>query len=174
MTAGSADHFKPLTRGKTTDTVRRVVAACTAADAVSSAYDVPRGVFSTCFPVEPNALRFDKRPDAPPSDAPPCPKCGYDLTGLPRDGRCPECGEPFDKERLAERADTLSARHAQMDRRLTQTRTAVLGLVTALLFVVSLAGLAAQGGSAVYGVALVVGCVMALATLTSYVYQRPK
>lgn len=28
-----------------------------------------------------------------------CPKCEYLLRGLP-DGRCPECGEPFERERL--------------------------------------------------------------------------
>ena len=27
----------------------------------------------------------------------PCRKCGYDLMGLPRIGRCPECGNEFDK-----------------------------------------------------------------------------
>ena len=25
-----------------------------------------------------------------------CNRCGYDLTGLSRDGRCPECGQSYD------------------------------------------------------------------------------
>ncbi len=28
-----------------------------------------------------------------------CPRCGYDLRGLP-EPRCPECGEPFDPAEL--------------------------------------------------------------------------
>jgi len=30
-----------------------------------------------------------------PSNRPYCAECGYDLTGLPSDGLCPECGQPF-------------------------------------------------------------------------------
>ncbi len=26
-----------------------------------------------------------------------CHNCGYDLMGLPNRGKCPECGEPYDK-----------------------------------------------------------------------------
>ena len=48
------------------------------------------------------------RDDAPTS----CVNCGYDLQGLPLQGRCPECGQPFDiasgrglKSPLSERAE---------------------------------------------------------------------
>ncbi len=30
-----------------------------------------------------------------PSNRPYCAECGYELTGLPLDGICPECGQPF-------------------------------------------------------------------------------
>ncbi len=30
-----------------------------------------------------------------PSNRPYCAECGYELTGLPSDGQCPECGQPF-------------------------------------------------------------------------------
>lgn len=32
----------------------------------------------------------------PVSDPPQCPGCGYDLTGLARQGQCPECGRRYD------------------------------------------------------------------------------
>lgn len=32
-----------------------------------------------------------------PIDSPQCAKCGYDLTGLPERGGCPECGQPFNQ-----------------------------------------------------------------------------
>lgn len=31
-----------------------------------------------------------------------CPECGYDLSRLPEQGECPECGAPFTTESLAE------------------------------------------------------------------------
>ena len=36
-----------------------------------------------------------------------CPSCEYDLTGL-REHRCPECGEPFDPDRLRENAIVMA------------------------------------------------------------------
>lgn len=30
---------------------------------------------------------------------PECRKCGYDLTGMPNDGKCPECGLPYNVRR---------------------------------------------------------------------------
>lgn len=30
-----------------------------------------------------------------PSNCPHCDACGYELTGLPPDGACPECGTPY-------------------------------------------------------------------------------
>ncbi len=31
-----------------------------------------------------------------------CPRCGFSLSGLPKDGICPECGTPFSQERLTQ------------------------------------------------------------------------
>ena len=41
-------------------------------------------------------LRFSgaRRPRVPIARAPTCEACGYNLTGIPLEGRCPECGEP--------------------------------------------------------------------------------
>src|SRR5690242_21157814 len=29
-----------------------------------------------------------------------CPRCDYDLRGLPPEGTCPECGRPYDRETI--------------------------------------------------------------------------
>jgi RNA polymerase subunit RPABC4/transcription elongation factor Spt4 len=36
------------------------------------------------------------------SDGRLCPRCHYNLTGLTDEGHCPECGEPYSPDRLAE------------------------------------------------------------------------
>ena len=33
-----------------------------------------------------------------PSNRPYCNECGYELTGSPSEGRCPECGAPFRRD----------------------------------------------------------------------------
>lgn len=35
------------------------------------------------------------------SDGMLCPRCHYDLAGLSDEGQCPECAEPYSKDRLA-------------------------------------------------------------------------
>ncbi len=44
-------------------------------------------------------MKIEPRADwlAPGQHLPSCLRCGYSLRGLPENGRCPECGGPFDK-----------------------------------------------------------------------------
>lgn len=48
------------------------------------------------------------------TSAPHCTYCGYDLTGLPDDHRCPECGEVFSlAECLVYQKDPIGYRRAK-------------------------------------------------------------
>ena len=112
-------------------------------------------------------------PPVNPIDVPPCPSCGYDLTGLPQRGRCPECGEPFDQARLTRRvqADPDTRRR---QRRARQIRTASLAALAVVLVGIGLGALASDPQAIVAGGAAVgLGAVTGLGAYGSYRYHGP-
>lgn len=60
---------------------------------------------------------------------PHCAKCGYELSGLPMRGRCPECGQVFDQIRHigTRMPDTPEDRGSRFMRRLGQGFLVVAG-----------------------------------------------
>ena len=99
-----------------------------------------------------------------------CRKCDYDLTGLQRAGRCPECGEAYDADGgygLRRTTDGI-ARGERLARRL---RT--LAFVAAVLVLLTCSGIAMAGGKqTVMLTMLVFALVAVLCAITSYLYER--
>ena len=54
-----------------------------------------------------------------------CHHCGYDLMGLPNQGRCPECGEVYDKHSLYRAA---KAKEPAFVRHITSITLAIISL----------------------------------------------
>ena len=68
----------------------------------------------------------------------PCRACGYDLFGLPRDGRCPECGTPITQD---EETSLATADPAWRSAVATGCRMDLWGLVAAAAVAVPMVGL---------------------------------
>ena len=68
----------------------------------------------------------------------PCRACGYDLFGLPRDGRCPECGTPITEDEETSLAQADPAWRAAVA---TGCRMDLWGLVAAAAVAVPMVGL---------------------------------
>ena len=104
----------------------------------------------------------------------PCSACGYDLSGLPPRGRCPECGQAFNMltgEGVADaRARGKAARSLDFAARLRTLTFAFFAVAT----------LAAGGVGALFAanpyrplaLAAVVGAVFVMAAVTSYLYEN--
>lgn len=104
-----------------------------------------------------------------------CGKCGYDLAGVNRlQGACPECGNYFDvmSGKGLESDHEHSARH-KMDRLLARARTVAIGAFT--LIVLALGMVASRIAVNPYrplAIAGLIALVGALATVTSFLYER--
>lgn len=102
-------------------------------------------------------------------DTPICARCGYDLVGIGDIGRCPECGSPFNLNtgegmRHQGNAEVYSI---WLGRRI---RTILLGVMTA--FMIMCTGVSAFFSKRGPWTGAVFVLIMALATLTSYIYER--
>ena len=101
-------------------------------------------------------------------DAPPtCPTCKYDLTGLGISGTCPECGQIFDKSRLGFRnqLNRFEAKVARLRTIVLVTLTVgTMALGALLQFTIWDQGLAT---------ALLIGLVLGMAALWSYLTEKP-
>ena len=103
-------------------------------------------------------------------DTPLCGKCGYDLTGLAQEGRCPECGNPFDRRRGL--GITLQPTPEEQGARLMKLlRTIALAAMTLLVGGTSL-GLDWLGYPYALSVGLVGLLILGSATLVSYIHGR--
>ena len=98
-----------------------------------------------------------------------CNKCGYELLGLPNRGECPECGSSFDKE--LRRGVTDASDTNRGDRIVRRVRT--ISIAVMAVFIVACGGffqmLAPHSKSLAVG--LVVGAVVVLGAVVSFVYE---
>lgn len=103
-----------------------------------------------------------------------CGSCGYELTGLRHAGSCPECGAEYDMGLGLGVASEVSRRTERGEFFMRRLRTIALALIT--LGVVGLTALIAwltqSSKPIVWGVLFT--AVAALATLTSFLYEKPE
>lgn len=108
-----------------------------------------------------------------PRESPLCVKCGYDLSGLHYVGTCPECGSPFNTRSGKGLKTELDAVY-RADAMVARIRTISLGVVA--VFILVCAGVVQLKSTSLRPavVGLIFFFLMALAALTSYLYeQRP-
>jgi len=108
------------------------------------------------------------------NDDPICSNCGYELLGLPRQGRCPECGQYYNML-SGEGTKGTEAAEEKLSFIFRRIRTVVLGLMTlasvgcgsCLSFYVL-----QNNNNKPFGISLVIGGLLLLATIASYLYER--
>jgi len=96
-----------------------------------------------------------------------CGKCGYELVGIARVGRCPECGQPYD----------LDSGQGTTDRQqpwlLRHIRTVALGVLAVLILGCSgLISLAARNAMGLVLTGLLVAGVVLMGALLSYMSEK--
>ncbi len=105
-----------------------------------------------------------------------CGKCNYDLAGLTVAGQCPECGQYFNR-RSGEGLKTdgaYSSRQARADALLARLRTIALAVLTVICISGAVASELAVGNTRWMAICLLIGSIMLLATITSFVYEKPE
>ena len=104
-------------------------------------------------------------------DQPTCRRCGYDLTGLPRQGRCPECGLVYDLDRGV---GVRTAEHREQLHRLRRRRTGYL-IAGGVLLVLGLGLLAVTRSLLLIcltSIVFLLALAMLLAALVSYLHEK--
>jgi rubredoxin len=136
-----------------------------------------RGVLLSLLEREGNRFMVvDRPPDnrpAEPAAAGTCPGCGYDLTGLPRRWRCPECGTAFDQDQLAAPGRERVERYYRGDRLMHWLSIGLAaGLAGALWLGAALAAMIGSGHAGLAWSLALIGAVAALGAVTRYLCQR--
>jgi hypothetical protein len=107
---------------------------------------------------------------------PSCQQCGYDLSGLGRRGRCPECGQAFDRVTgagLVEPPSRRTERYDRGDRLMRRLRTLGLLVPSVVLLICGGIGvLLVDEWQYVMGSAAVLAAVLGLGAWASYVTER--
>lgn len=105
-----------------------------------------------------------------------CAACGYDLSGLGEQGRCPECGEAFNQtsgEGLRGGPRDFAERQRRSERLARRLRTlALAGLAVVVLGCGGLGTLIADDWRYPMGTALLVAAVAVLAAVTSFFSEK--
>lgn len=99
-----------------------------------------------------------------------CARCGYDLTGLPILGRCPECGDPYN---LGTGMGALDVRMDAIRRgEWLVKRFRTLGLAGGAALCLALGAAFHRFNGKSFWVGLFFAAVLALAAFTSWVYEK--
>lgn len=101
-----------------------------------------------------------------------CRDCGYDLTGLPAAGRCPECGQSY---HIVSRRGIVNPgnQEQRIDWLLRRARTVALSIATILVITCASAGsflVPDPTGLLMTGGLLTV--LLAMGAVTSYLYEK--
>ena len=104
---------------------------------------------------------------------PACAQCGYELTGLQRYGKCPECGSFYDMQVGTGLVSSKAERMQRTDRLLARIRTILLVLAAiAVMGCGGLATLVANNKSKPLAIAGVIAFLFLFAAVTSFVYEK--
>jgi len=106
------------------------------------------------------------------NDIPQCGQCGYELTGLPDLGECPECGSEYDVGRNIGLRTSANATKPKswFARHVRTILIAVAGIC--VLMCAGLLSPAAQNPSKVWATAMVVLTLIGIAAALSYLGER--
>lgn len=101
-----------------------------------------------------------------------CGKCGYEMTGLPQRGTCPECGNPYNV--MAGSGLSGDARGERKPSKFVKhLRTISIGCAACcILICTGLASLVAASKERVVYSGLIMAGVCILGAVTSYVYEK--
>ncbi|QQE12953.1 hypothetical protein JD969_05700 [Planctomycetota bacterium] len=103
-----------------------------------------------------------------------CTKCQYEFTGLPERGKCPECGNYYDKSTGKGVGSEYRSKAQKFDRFMVRLRTIFLASIAVIILLI---GMIISMNSDAAGIPIFVSGLIAfvfiLAAILSYLNEKP-